>query len=288
MKGNDSLVPICYVSPVASAQLKSAILLAGLNIAGETTVIEKTHTRDHTERMLQAMGAELSVTSSPEGNHITLTGHPTLKAQSFTIPADPSSAAFLIVAVLITAGSQLCIRHVLMNEARTGLFTTLKEMGADITYENERHDMGEKVADIRVKSSTLKGVNVPPERAASMIDEYPILCVAAAFAQGITHMAGVEELRVKESDRLMVMVEGLNACGVDLTYTDDSITITGADKVGGGAVVNTHMDHRIAMSFLVLGLATERPVAIDDICMVNTSFPGFVALMNSCGARIDE
>ncbi len=289
LKGNRQLVPIDYLSPVASAQLKSCIMLAALNVAGKTSVTEQSHTRDHTERMLTAMGAQVDVEAVSGGTKITLAGHPKLSRLDFKVPADPSSAAFLVVAALIVPNAELTIKNVLMNEARVGVFTTLQEMGANLTLTNESIHAGEPVADIHVKYSALKGVNVPAERAPSMIDEYPILSVAASYAQGITVMSGLEELRVKESDRLAAIVDGLKRCGVDVKNTDDSIAVNGNGKVqGGGEPVVTHLDHRIAMSFLVMGMRSEQPVTVDDGEMIKTSFPTFIKLMNECGANIVE
>lgn len=281
VKGLADLIPVEYELPVASAQVKSAILLAGLNCAGDTTVIEPKATRDHTELMMQAFGADIKT----EGNKITLKGRPKLTAQKLEVSADPSSAAFLIVSALIVEGSELKIKNVGMNPLRTGLFTTLQEMGGDITFENEREVCGEKVADITVKHSKLKGIEVPAERAPSMIDEYPILSVAASFAEGKTIMRGLEELRVKESDRLSAVYEGLKANGVTAEIDGDDLIVTGGN-VTGGALVQTHYDHRIAMSFLIMGLAAEKSVEVDEGASINTSFPGFVQLMRSIGAEV--
>lgn len=290
LEGHRELAPITYESPVASAQLKSCILLAGLNISGKTTVIERMKTRDHTERMLKAFGGEIEVVDDGEGSVITLTGHPTLQAQDVVIPADPSSAAFLVVAALITPGAEITLRNVLQNPARTGVFVTLAEMGADIEYINQRDEAGEPVADMVVKHSALRGVTIPASRAASMIDEYPILAIAASYAQGTTHMAGLEELRVKESDRLSAMVHGLTVSGVKVESTDDSMTVHGDGVFPGNAdiAIPTHLDHRIAMSFLIAGLGAQQDVVVDDGAMIATSFPNFVSLINECGGQISE
>ena len=282
--------PITYRVPMASAQVKSAVLLAGLNTPGITTVIEPVMTRDHTEKMLVGFGADLEVETDNDGvRYIHLEGQGELHGQDITIPGDPSSAAFPIVAALITEGSDITIENVLLNPTRTGLITTLLEMGADISFENKRQTGGEEVADIRVRSSRLKGVKVPKERAPSMIDEYPVLAVAAAFAEGKTIMEGLAELRVKESDRLSAVANGLKKNGVDCEEGKDFLIVTGepsAKNIGGG-MVTTHLDHRIAMSFLVLGLGAEKPVTIDDKRMIATSFPEFMGLMAKLGAHIE-
>ncbi len=281
-------LPIDYEVPVASAQVKSAILLAALNTPGKTTVIEKTPTRDHTERMFKHFGVEIDVQASPGGTAITVTGQPELAAKDMFVPADPSSAAFPTVAALITPGSDIIIENVGMNPSRTGIFTTLQEMGADINFINKRQECGESVADIHVKYSKLTGITVPKSRAPSMIDEYPILCIAASFAGGDTVMRGIDELRVKESDRISAMVAGLKANGCLVTEFDDGMTVTGKAAVAGGGAVNTHLDHRIAMAFLILGMATEKPVEVDDGTVIETSFPGFRALMNGLGANMKD
>lgn len=286
LHGARHAVPITYTLPVASAQVKSAVLLAGLNIPGRTTVIEPVATRDHTERMLKAFGADIAIESLADGRHITITGQRELKAQVIDVPADPSSAAFPIVAALITPGSDITIENVMLNETRTGLITTLIEMGGDITIENKRLAGGEDVGDLRVRSSKLKGITVPAGRAPSMIDEYPALAVAASFAEGTTHMAGLDELRVKESDRLAAVEAGLNANGVATRSGPDWLEVEGG-KVQGGGLVATHLDHRIAMSFLVMGLASVKPVRVDDGAMIATSFPNFSGLMNGLGCRIE-
>ncbi len=277
-------VPITYRVPVASAQVKSAVLLAGLNIAGKTTVIEPVMTRDHTEKMLAGFGAEISIKTDDDGTrHITVTGQQPLQAQQVTVPGDPSSSSFAIVAGLIVPGSDITVKNVLLNPTRTGLFDTLVEMGADLTISNRRQSGGEDIGDIRVRSSNLRGVTVPAERAPSMIDEYPVLAVAASFAQGETHMQGLDELRVKECDRLAVTARALEANGVDCTEGEDDLKVRGGTVNGGGSV-ETHLDHRIAMSFLVMGMAAQEPVSVDDTVMINTSFREFVPLMKSLGA----
>jgi len=282
-------VPVRYTVPMPSAQVKSAVLLAGLNAPGQTVVIEKEATRDHTERMLQGFGAKLTVESSDEGRVITLTGQPELTAQTIIVPRDPSSAAFPVCAALIVEGSDVLVPNIGLNPTRAGLFTTLREMGADLTYENEREEGGEPVADLRAKfSPNMQGIDVPPERAASMIDEYPILSVVASFAQGKTYMAGVKELRVKESDRIDAMAVGLRANGVDVDETEDSWTVHGVGPggVAGGGTCATYLDHRIAMAFMCLGMATTKPVKIDDGGAIATSFPIFEGLMSDLGAAI--
>lgn len=282
-------VPVRYVVPVPSAQVKSAVLLAGLNAPGKTVVIEKEATRDHTERMLRGFGAELTVEETEEGRVITLTGRPELKPQTIAVPRDPSSAAFPVCAALIVPGSDVLVPGIGLNPTRSGLFTTLREMGADLTYENEREEGGEPVADLRARySPDMKGIEVPPERAASMIDEYPILSIVAANATGTTMMTGVKELRVKESDRIDAMAVGLRACGVEVDEGDDwwSVEGVGAGNVAGGATCASHLDHRIAMSFLVMGMATQKPVSVDDGSPIATSFPVFEPLMASLGASL--
>ena len=279
-------VPIVYESPVASAQLKSAVLLAGLAAPGETTVIEAEATRDHTERLLKHFGAK--VTSKAYGDHgrrIVLQGQPELEPVNVVVPADPSSAAFPLVATLIVPGSELILDAVMTNPLRTGLLTTLREMGASIE-DLEKRDNGEEVADLRVRASALKGVDVPPERAPSMIDEYPILAVAASFAEGVTRMRGLKELRVKESDRLAATADMLRANGVTVEIEGDDLIVQGKGRPAGGGEVKTHMDHRIAMAALVMGLGSENPVRIDDSAFIATSFPGFVELMRSIGADL--
>ncbi len=282
------LTPITYELPVASAQVKSCVLLAALDTPGETTVIEPKPTRDHTENMLRHFGAEISVVQADDGSRtISLQGQQDLKAADILVPGDPSSAAFLAVAAAILPGSDVTIENVGLNPLRDGIFETLGQMGADISIDNLRDQGGEQVGDIRIKGGLLKGVTVPPERAISMIDEYPVLFVAAAFAHGTTTMLGLEELRVKESDRIAVMAEGLIACGVNLEEKEDGLIIHGrAVPPKGGATVKTHLDHRIAMAFLVMGMGSEEPVTVDDGSVMETSFPGFTDLMNGLGASI--
>ena len=287
--GADDPVPVRYTVPVPSAQVKSAVLLAGLNAPGETVVIEREATRDHTERMLAGFGAEIVTQETSEGRVITLTGQPELRPQSIVVPRDPSSAAFAVCAGLIVPGSDVLVPGIGLNPTRAGLFTTLREMGADLSYENEREEGGEPVADLRARySPDLKGITVPPERAASMIDEYPILSVVASFARGKTEMRGVKELRVKESDRIDAMATGLRACGVTVEEGEDwwAVEGRGAGGVAGGATCAARLDHRIAMSSLVLGLAARAPVSIDDGTPIATSFPVFEPLMAGLGADI--
>ena len=280
-------IPIVYEPPVASAQLKSAVLLAGLAAPGETTVIESEATRDHTERMLKHFGAEVRVRPYGEhGRRITLTGRPELEPTPITVPADPSSAAFPLVAALIVPGSELILQGVMTNPLRAGLLTTLSEMGAAIETVAARKDGGEDVAELRVRAASLRGVEVPAARAPAMIDEYPILAVAAAFAQGTTRMRGLQELRVKESDRLTATADLLRGNGVEVVIEGDDLIVHGKGHAAGGGLVATHMDHRIAMSALVLGLASEQPVKVDDTGFIATSFPGFVELMRSLGADL--
>ncbi|MBN9672902.1 3-phosphoshikimate 1-carboxyvinyltransferase [Roseibium aggregatum] len=287
IKGPEQALPLTYRVPMPSAQVKSAVLLAGLNAPGETTVIEPIATRDHTEKMLKGFGAEISVSLNEAGERvIRLQGQPELKPQDIDVPGDPSSAAFPLVAALIVPGSDVTIENVLLNEHRTGLITTLIEMGGNIEIVNRRETGGEEVGDLRVKASRLKGITVPAERAPSMIDEYPVLAVAAAFAEGDTFMPGLDELRVKESDRLAAVARGLEANGIACVETEDSLTVTGGgNSIGGGTVV-THLDHRIAMSFLVLGMAAHKPVTVDDGAVIATSFPTFTALFEDLGAKI--
>ncbi|MEZ5913418.1 MAG: 3-phosphoshikimate 1-carboxyvinyltransferase [Paracoccaceae bacterium] len=281
-------IPVRYTVPMPSAQVKSAVLLAGLNAPGQTVVIEKEPTRDHSERMLRGFGAELTVEATDEGHVITLTGQPELRPQTVAVPRDPSSAAFPVCAALIVEGSDILVPGVSQNPTRNGLYTTLVEMGADIEFQNPREEGGEPVADLRVKASNLKGIEVPPERAASMIDEYPILSVVAAFSEGRTVMRGVKELRVKESDRIDAMARGLEACGVTVEEDEDTLIVHGMGPGGvpGGATCATHIDHRIAMAFLILGLAAKKPVGIDDGSPIATSFPVFERLMSELGASV--
>jgi len=286
LKGAADPIPIVYESPVASAQLKSAVLLAGLAAPGETTVIEAEATRDHTERLLKHFGAK--VTSKAHGDHgrrIVLQGQPELEPALVMVPADPSSAAFPLVAALIVPNSELVLDAVMTNPLRTGLLTTLREMGASIE-DLEKRDGGEEIADLRVRTSALKGVDVPAERAPSMIDEYPILAVAASFAEGVTRMRGLKELRVKESDRLAATADLLRVNGVVVEIDGDDMIVQGKGRPAGGGEVKTNMDHRIAMAALMMGLATENHVRIDDSAFVATSFPGFVELMRSIGADL--
>lgn len=279
-------MPIVYEPPVASAQLKSATLLAGLSAPGETVVIEKEATRDHTEKMLKHFGADVRIEANGNGRRITLAGQPELTPRPIVVPADPSSAAFPLVAALLVPGSQVMLEGVMMNPLRSGLITTLGEMGASIERLDERNEGGEDVADLRVRAGGLRGIEVPAARAPSMIDEYPVLAVAAAFAEGTTVMRGLKELRVKESDRLAATVALLRGNGVAVDIDGDDLIVHGNDRPRGGGTVTTHMDHRIAMAAMVLGLASERPVRIDDGSFIATSFPGFVELMRSLGAEL--
>ncbi|MBS3979975.1 MAG: 3-phosphoshikimate 1-carboxyvinyltransferase [Rhodobacteraceae bacterium] len=284
-------VPVRYALPVASAQVKSAVLLAGLNAPGETVVIEREPTRDHSERMLVGFGAQLSVEKTSEGHVITLTGQPELRPQTVAVPRDPSSAAFPVCAALIVDGSDILVPGVSQNLTRNGLYLTLVEMGAEIDFQNPREEGGEPVADLRVRfSGNMQGIEVPPERAPSMIDEYPVLSVVAAFATGKTVMRGVKELRVKESDRIDAMARGLEACGVRVEEDEDTLIVHGMGPGGvpGGATCATHIDHRIAMSFLVCGLAAKAAVAVDDGSPIQTSFPVFEDLMRGLGAQIER
>jgi 3-phosphoshikimate 1-carboxyvinyltransferase len=280
-------IPIVFKPPVPSAQLKSATLLAGLSAPGETIVIEAEATRDHTEKMLKHFGADVQVEPLEGNAHcIRLTGQPELMPQPVAVPADPSSAAFPLVAALLTPGSDVILEGVMMNPLRTGLITTLKEMGASIEALEPRQQGGEDVADLRVKGGSLRAVEVPAARAPTMIDEYPILAVAASFAEGSTVMRGLKELRVKESDRLAATLSLLQANGVTAETEGDDLIVHGGGDVAGGGLVKTHMDHRIAMAALVLGLASKHPVRIDDSSFIATSFPGFVDLMRSLGAEL--
>ncbi|GGF83056.1 3-phosphoshikimate 1-carboxyvinyltransferase [Mameliella alba] len=282
-------LPVRYEVPVPSAQVKSAVLLAGLNAPGDTVVIEREATRDHSERMLAGFGAPISTEVTEEGRVITLQGRPELKPQTIVVPRDPSSAAFPVCAAIITEGSDVLVPNIGLNPTRAGLFFTLQEMGADLTFENMREEGGEPVADLRARfSPDLKGIEVPAERAASMIDEYPVLSVVASFAQGRTHMPGVKELRVKESDRIDAMATGLRAAGVHVEEGEDWWTVEGRGhgNVAGGVTVESHLDHRIAMSFLVMGFASTRPMRVDDGGPIATSFPIFETLMGTLGAEI--
>jgi 3-phosphoshikimate 1-carboxyvinyltransferase len=287
LQGARDPIPIVYRTPVPSAQIKSAVLLAGLAAPGQTTVIESEASRDHTERLLAHFGA--AVTVEPEGEHgrrITVKGEPELVPAPVVVPADPSSAAFPMVAALLVPGSDLVLTDVMTNPLRTGLITTLREMGADIEAHNVRGDVGEEMADFRVRASALHSVDVPAARAPSMIDEYPILAVAAAFARGTTRMRGLKELRVKESDRVAAIADGLKANGVEVAIEGDDLIVEGKGGAPGGGLVATHMDHRIAMAFLVMGLASERPVAVDDTSFIATSFPSFLPMMRGLGAEM--
>ncbi len=288
--GASNPIPIVYRLPVPSAQVKTAVLFAGLNTPGQTSVVEPQPTRDHTERMLGHFGARVTVEAEPGGGRrITVTGHPELIAAPITVPGDPSSAAFPLVAALIVPGSEVTIANVGLNPSRTGLLLCLKEMGADIVLENQREAGGEPVADLRVRAGPLKGADIPPERAPSMIDEYPILAAAAACGRGRTVMRGLAELRVKESDRLAGIAEGLARCGVRVTVEGDDLIVEGdGGPPNGGALIETQLDHRIAMAFLVLGLAANQPVRIDDARPIATSFPDFVPLMTRLGARFTD
>lgn len=289
VRGAEHPAAVTYELPVASAQVKSAVLLAGLNIRGRTTIVEREPTRDHTENMLRHFGVEVTVEPAEGGGEAISIGWPnSLTPCAVDVPGDPSSAAFPVVAAVIVKGSEITLSNVLLNPRRTGLYETLQEMGADVRFEHVRVESGEKVGTIVATGrNVLKGVDVPPERVPSMIDEFPILAVAAACAEGTTRMTGLGELRVKESDRLLMMAKGLEACGVKLEMGEDSLTIHGTGvPPKGGALIETALDHRIAMSFLVLGCVTENPVEIDDESPIRTSFPGFSDLMNDLGARI--
>ncbi len=292
-------MPLSYDSPIASAQVKSAVLLAGLHAPGLTTVTEPVASRDHTERMFRYFGVDVRSETvkipAGRGQHgssrykVEVLGQPELSGRPINVPADPSSAAFLVVSALLVPGSHLILPNIGINPLRTGLFDTLQEMGADITYTNRREEAGEPVADLEVKYSALKGINVPAERAPSMIDEYPILAVAAACADGVTRMDGLGELKVKESDRLAAMANGLKACGVAADAVGESLIVRGGGPKGNAPVlIPVELDHRIAMSFLVLGMVGERPIAVDDASAINTSFPDFVGLMNGLGANIES
>ncbi len=287
IRGTSSLLPIEYRTPVPSAQVKSAILFAGLAATGCTTVIEREATRDHTERMLRYFGAEV-VTARRDGmTAISVTGDAELQGRPVVVPGDPSSAAFLAAAAAIVPGSDVTIPGVLVNETRIGFYTTLTEMGADVVFTDRREEGGEPIADIRVRHRRLTGVRVPAARAPSMIDEYPVLSVVAAFAAGETRMEGLAELKVKESDRLAATAAGLEACAVPARVAGDTLVVAGGRTVRGGGRVVTHMDHRIAMAFLILGLGAERPVVVDDVRFVATSFPEFMDLMRSLGATLE-
>ncbi|MBU2533811.1 MAG: 3-phosphoshikimate 1-carboxyvinyltransferase, partial [Alphaproteobacteria bacterium] len=274
--------------PVPSAQVKSAVLIAGLMARGETTVLEAEATRDHTERMLRYLGAEVRTErrDGPDGPlmAITVFGDAELTGRDIRVPGDPSSAAFLVASAVIVPGSDVTVEGVLVSETRSGFYKTLREMGANVVFENERDEGGERVADIHARWSELRGVTVPPERAPSMIDEYPVLAVVAAFAKGQTRMQGLAELKVKESDRLAATAQGLAANGVNAEINGDDLIVDGGATVAGGGLVATHLDHRIAMAFLTLGLASEAPVAVDDAGIIATSFKEFIGLMRGLGA----
>jgi 3-phosphoshikimate 1-carboxyvinyltransferase len=287
MRGLCPAIPIQYRLPVASAQVKSAVLLAGLNTPGITTVIEPVPTRDHSERMLTGFGADIWVDIDANGiRHIHLRGEAELRAQDIDVPGDPSSAAFPIVAALITPGSEVTVTHVGMNPTRTGVFKMLEAMGGDLTYSNTREVGGEPVADITARHSALHGIDVPPDIAPSMIDEFPVFFVAASMAQGRTTTSGLDELRVKESDRLALMATGLSAIGAAVSEREDGLVIdgTGGEPLPGGATITSALDHRIAMSFAVAGHHCRDAVTVDDVTPITTSFPGFEAMMKNLGA----
>jgi 3-phosphoshikimate 1-carboxyvinyltransferase len=290
LRGAEAPVPVDYAVPVASAQVKSAVLLAGLNAPGETVVREARATRDHTERMLAGFGAEVAVETEGAGRVIRLAGQPELAPRTVAVPRDPSSAAFPVAAALISEGAEVRVPRIGLNPTRAGFFDCLDEMGADLAREHLREEGGEPVADLVARHSVLRGIEVPPARAPAMIDEYPVLAALAAFAEGDTVMRGIGELRVKESDRIAAMAEGLRACGVAVTEEADGMTVHGRGPggVAGGATVASRLDHRIAMSFLVLGLGARAAVSVDDARPIATSFPGFVALMRELGAAIGE
>jgi 3-phosphoshikimate 1-carboxyvinyltransferase len=286
VRGTDDLLPIIYDLPVPSAQVKSAVLLAGLHAPGRTTVIENLPTRDHTERMLRFFGAEVAVEDRGGGARaITIVGDAELHGVPVLVPGDPSSAAFLIGAALISPGSDVVVENVLLNPTRAGFIQTLREMGAEIEMLDMREAGGEPVGDLRVKASALRGAHVPAMRAPSMIDEYPMLACIAAFAEGETRMEGLSELKLKESDRLTATAAGLAACGVEARIEGDNLIVEGRGHVEGGGTVETHMDHRIAMAFLTLGLGAAKRVTVDDTRMIATSFPSFVPLMTKLGAN---
>ena len=289
--GTNGALPIEYRLPVASAQIKSAVLLAGLNAPGQTTVIEPRPSRDHTENMLRHFGAEVSIGEDDDGaRRITLTGRPELQPQNIHVPGDPSSAAFPIAAALLVPGSEITVTGVGLNPLRAALFDTLRDMGAQITERNRRADLGEPIADLVVRAGPLKGIEVPPERAPAMIDEYPVLAALAAFAQGPTVMRGIAELRVKESDRIAAMVKGLSTLGVRVEELPDGMVVHGHNgpaPANPGVLIDSEMDHRIAMSFLVYGLGARNPVRVDGCDIIETSFPGFADLMQTLGGRIE-
>jgi len=287
VRGTQDLLPIVYDLPVPSAQVKSAILLAGMHAPGRTTIVEPLATRDHTERMLTYFGGEVEIEDRGQGARaVTVCGDAELHGAAISVPGDPSSAAFMIAAALISPGSDIVVESVLMNPTRSGFIETLREMGASIEVLDRRHEGGEPVGDLRVRASALRGVSVPAERAPSMIDEYPVLACVAAFAEGETRMQGLAELKLKESDRLSATAAGLAACGVVAHVEGDDLTVEGGRGVKGGGLVATHMDHRVAMAFLTLGLGAANPVTVDDISMIATSFPGFAPLMTRLGAQL--
>lgn len=288
LEGSADLIPIIYKLPVPSAQVKSAVLIAGLHAAGSTTVIETEPTRDHTERMLRFFGADVETRDDQDGRHITVTGDAELHGRDVVVPGDPSSAAFLACAALITPGSDITIENVLINPTRVGLYATLREMGGSIEFLKHREQGGESVADIRVRASSLKGVRVPADRAPSMIDEYPVLAAIAGLAHGETRMDGLAELKVKESDRLAATAAGLSVVGVDARVEGDCLIVQGTGRIPGGGRVATYLDHRIAMAFLTAGLVSDAPIAVDDVTMIATSFPEFRGLMESLGAEYQE
>lgn len=285
IRGTSDLVPIVYELPVASAQVKSAVLLAGMHAAGTTTVVEAEPTRDHTERMLRYFGAEVTTAKINGADHVTVRGHAELTGRDVTVPGDPSSAAFLAAAALIVPGSDITIEGVLVNPTRVGFYQSVREMGGDVELFNAREEGGEPIADIRVRASPLKGIDIPAERAPSMIDEYPVIACVAAFADGETVMRGLAELKVKESDRLAATAAGLAANGVSAIVDGDTLRVVGNGRAPlGGGIVATHLDHRIAMAFLTMGLASAEPVSVDDTAMIATSFPEFRGLMEQLGA----
>lgn len=285
IKGKKALLPIEYELPVPSAQVKSAILLAALNIAGDIFIIEPIRTRNHTELMMKYLGIDISETESEGKNIIRISGQKEFDAKDFLIPGDPSSAAFPVVAALITENSEVRVNNVMLNKTRTGLFDTLKEMGANLEITNERVEAGENIGDIIAKSSNLQGVEVSPLRTASMIDEYPILSIAASTAEGKTKMLGLKELRVKESDRFSAIKDNLLKCGINVEKDGDNLTIIGG-KIQGGVEIESKGDHRIAMSFLIAGMISENSISITESETIATSFPNFVDLMNGLGAKI--
>jgi len=295
IKGSANLIPIEYELPVPSAQVKSAVLIAGLHAPGQTTVLEREATRDHTERMLKYLGADIRIEQRGDLRAITVSGDAELTGRDIEVPGDPSSAAFIVAAALLVPGSDVTVTGVLVNDTRTGFYTTLREMGASIELLNERESGGETIADIRARFSQLRGVRVPPGRAPSMIDEYPMLSVVAAFASGETRMEGLAELKVKESDRLAATADGLAACGVQARIDGDTLIVTGmpgdvpgSDRPGHSNRVATQLDHRIAMAFLIMGLASRYPVTIDDSAMIATSFPQFCSLLTSIGGCFES